>query len=146
MKFTIRLVGALWLAAPLVVVALERRAVLLGEGLREAIEPQVARGSTAGVERILKKLGKPQRGIAVYDRLASLLVGAPAPPPILPAAVPEVTEALTSGEAQRGFREFEGSRQYVYAAPLLRDDRPVGALLVVLDAGHLVTAEWELWH
>ncbi|OGL17629.1 MAG: hypothetical protein A3F92_12710 [Candidatus Rokubacteria bacterium RIFCSPLOWO2_12_FULL_71_22] len=161
MKFTIRLVGALWLAALLVLGAfavvqvreekgrlvadLGRRAVLLGEGLKEAIEPQVARGSTAGVERILKKLGKPQRGIAVYDRLASLMVATPDLQPILPAAVPEVTEALTSGEAQRGFREFEGSRQYVYAAPLLRDDRPVGALLVVLDAGHLVTAEWELW-
>src|SRR3989338_7433327 len=161
MKFTIRLVGALWLAALLVlgafavvqvreekarlVVDLERRAVLLGEGLREAIEPQVARGSTAGVERILKKLGKPQRGIAVYDRLATLMVATPDLTPILPPAVPEVTEALTGGEVHRGFREFKGSREYVYAAPLLREDRPVGVLLVVLDAGHLVTAEWELW-
>lgn len=64
MKFTLRLVGAIWVSA-LVVIAgfaflqireerhrlvndLERRAHLLGEGLKEAVEPAVARGS-AGV-------------------------------------------------------------------------------------------------
>ena len=61
MKVTVRLVGALWLAALAILggstyfqVAeergrltqdLERRAVLLGEGLKEAVEPAAARGS-----------------------------------------------------------------------------------------------------
>ncbi|MEK7386897.1 MAG: hypothetical protein AABZ83_10675, partial [candidate division NC10 bacterium] len=76
MKFTISLVGAIWLGAMLVIAGfafleiraerarlladLERRAVLVGEGLKEAIEPVVARGSTAVVERLLKKFGRPQ--------------------------------------------------------------------------------------
>src|SRR5881227_2514031 len=62
MKFTIRLVGAIWLSVLIVIGGfaflqireererllddLKRRAVLVGEGLKEAIEPQVARGST----------------------------------------------------------------------------------------------------
>jgi len=93
MKFTIRLVGAIWLSVLIVIGGfallqirqererlvddLKRRAVLVGEGLKEAVEPQVARGSTVGVERILKKFGKPTRGIAVYDRFAALMVATP---------------------------------------------------------------------
>src|SRR5205809_1052658 len=64
MRLTIRLVGAIWLSVLIVIGGfaflqireererlvddLKRRAVLVGEGLKEAIEPQVARDSTAG--------------------------------------------------------------------------------------------------
>jgi histidinol-phosphate/aromatic aminotransferase/cobyric acid decarboxylase-like protein len=90
MRFTLRLVVAIWISVMLVIAGfaflqvreerarlladLERRAMLLGEGLREAIEPVVGRGSTASIERILKKFGKPQRGIAVYDRFFGMFL------------------------------------------------------------------------
>src|SRR5437870_3213749 len=89
MKFTLRLVSAIWLSVMLVIGAfaylqirdererlvsdLQRRAVLIGEGLSDALEPAAARQSSAAVERILKKLGPAQRGIAVYDRFATLM-------------------------------------------------------------------------
>jgi trehalose 6-phosphate synthase len=164
MKVTLRLVAAIWVSAVVVIGGfawfqireerdrlagdLERRAALLGEGLKEAIEPVVARGGGAvdqRVDRILKKFGRPQRGIAVYDRFAALVVATPDLAPTLPPAVPEVTEAITQGEVQRGFRSFGGRRVYVYATPMVRDDRPVGVLAVVLDASHLTAAEWALW-
>jgi trehalose 6-phosphate synthase len=161
MKFTLRLVGAIWLGAMLVIAGfavlqvreererlatdLERRALLLGEGLKEAIQPVVARGSTAGVERILKRFGKPTRGIAVYDRFATLMVATPDVAPILPPSLPAVTEAISRNEVSQGFRLLHDRQTYVYATPLVRDDRPVGALAVVLDASHLEQAEWELW-
>lgn len=47
---------------------------------------------------------------------------------------------LAVSEAQEGHQ-----RKYVYATPLVRDDQPVGALAVILDAGHLESAEWDLW-
>src|SRR5206468_7770049 len=90
MKLTIRLVGAIWLSVLIVIGGfaflqireererlvddLKRRAVLVGEGLKEAIEPQVARGSTVGVAGILTMFGRPTRGMAVYDRFAGLMV------------------------------------------------------------------------
>src|SRR3989442_1365559 len=93
MKLTIRLDGAIWLSVLIVIGGfaflqireererlvddLKRRAVLVGEGLKEAIEPQVARDSTAGVERILKKFGTARRGVAGYDPFAGLVGGAP---------------------------------------------------------------------
>jgi len=108
MKFTIRLVGAIWLSVMLVVAGfawlqvreerarldadLERRALLLGEGLKEAVEPVVARGAPA-VDRILKRFGTSRRGIAVYDRLGGLVVATPDVAPVLPPSLPEAFEA-----------------------------------------------------
>jgi trehalose 6-phosphate synthase len=161
MRFTLRLVVAIWISVMLVIAGfaflqvreerarlladLERRAMLLGEGLREAIEPVVGRGSTASIERILKKFGKPQRGIAVYDRFAVLILATPDLAPILPPSLPEVTEAISGNAVSQGFRLIGARRVYVYATPLVRDDRAVGALAAVLDATHLETAEWNIW-
>src|SRR5207249_3780484 len=139
MKLTIRLVGAIWLSVLIVIGGfaflqireererlvddLKRRAVLVGEGLKEAIEPQVARDSTAGVERILKKFGTARRGIAVYDRFAGLMVATPDIAPSLPPSLPEVTDAVANDVVSQGFRVVGVRRAYVYATPLTRDDR-----------------------
>jgi len=58
---------------------------------------------------------------------------------------PEVTWALTSGAVQTGFRKIDGKTLYVYADPILRDDKAAGALAVFLDASDLKVAEWERW-
>ncbi|MGH7355492.1 MAG: alpha,alpha-trehalose-phosphate synthase (UDP-forming) [Candidatus Rokuibacteriota bacterium] len=160
MKFTLRLVGTIWLSAMLVVAAfawlqirderarltadLERRAILLGEGLKEAVEPVVVRGAPA-VERILKRFGTSRRGVAVYDRLGGLVVATPDVAPILPASLAEVTEAIAGGAPTQGLRPLGGRDSFVYATPLMRDERPVGALAVILDASHLRREELEAW-
>lgn len=93
MRLAIRLLAAIWVSSLVILAAftfvqiqserdrlltdLERRAWLLGEGLKEAIEPALRRGSPATVERIMKKFGTPRRGIAVYDQFASLLAATP---------------------------------------------------------------------
>jgi alpha,alpha-trehalose-phosphate synthase [UDP-forming] len=117
----------------------------VGEGLKEAIEPVVARGSTAGVERILKKFGTAGRGIAVYDRFATLMIATPDLAKGLPASLPEVSETISENVVAEGFRRVQNRTAYVYATPLLRDDKPIGALVVVFDAMQLAVAERELW-
>jgi len=161
MRFTLRLLGAIWLSS-LVTIAgfaflqiqeerrrlesdLERRAYLLGEGLKEAVEPALSRGSTARVERILKKFDQPRRGIAVYDKFATLIVATPNVPPAIAASLPEVTDAITADAVQKGFTEIGGKKMYLYATPLSREEQPAGALVVFLDASHLDTAAWALW-
>src|SRR2546429_5827289 len=107
MKLTIRLVGAIWLSVLIVIGGfaflqireererlvddLKRRAVLVGEGLKEAIEPQVARDSTAGVERIFKKFGTARRRIAGYRPFAGPVVATAHIAPCLPPSLPPVT-------------------------------------------------------
>jgi trehalose 6-phosphate synthase len=161
MRLTFRLLGAIWLAV-LVTIAgfaffqvqeerhrlagdLERRAYLLAEGLKEAVEPAFARGSTARVERILKKFDQPRRGIAVYDKFVTLIAATPNMTPAPASSLPEVTDAITAGEVQKGFTEISGKKMYLYATPLYREEQPTGALAVFLDASHLDATAWGLW-
>jgi trehalose-6-phosphate synthase len=160
-KLTVRLVAAIWVSALVVIGGfayqqiveerarltqdLTRRAALLGEGLEEAIGPALARGSPA-VERLLKKFGRRDQGIAVYDRVAALIAASPEIAPVLPASLPEATEAVSTGAVRKGFSKLGGKPVYVYASPLLtRDDKPAGAVVVFLDASYIESSEWERW-
>jgi HAMP domain-containing protein len=159
MKFTIRLVSAIWLSVMLVIGAfaymqireererlfgdLQRRAVLVAGALGEALEP--AAKSPAAIERVVKKFGQTQRGIAVYDRFANLRSATPDIAPILPPSLPEVTEAIARNTATQAIREIGGRNRYIYAVALVSDDQPVGAIAVLLDASHLQQAEWDRW-
>jgi trehalose 6-phosphate synthase len=162
MRFQLRLVAALWIASLVVVGAfayfqfiderqrltgeLDRRAGLLSDGLKEVLEPALARsGSAPQIDRLIKKFSKPEQGLAVYDRVASQIAATPDVAKQLENPPPEVTWALTSGAVKTGFRVMSGKSMYVYADPILRDDKPAGALAVFLDASALKTAEWELW-
>jgi trehalose-6-phosphate synthase len=162
MRFTVRLVAAIWLSVLVVIGAfayqqiaeerarltrdLERRASLLGEALTEAVGPALARGSHSGIERLLKKFGHRDQGIAVYDKVAALVTATPDVAPLLPASLPEVTETLSTGVVQKGFTALGGKSVYLYASPLiLRDDKPAGAVVVFLDATDLTAIEWERW-
>jgi hypothetical protein len=162
MKVTIRVLGAIWVSTLIILAAfaylqvreerarlrsdLERRAGLLAESLKEAIEPAVRRGAaTPSVLRALKRFGRPDRSIVVYDGLATPVAAAPEGTQAARLQVPEITEAISRTAVTTGFRTLEGRRTYVYATPLQQDENTVGALAVFLDAGPLVTAEIELW-
>src|SRR5437867_4661908 len=161
MKFTLRLVSAIWLSVMLVIGAfaylqirdererlagdLQRRAMLVAEGLNDAIEASAAKQSPAGIERIVKKFGQSQRGIAVYDRFANLRFATPDIAPFLPPSVPEVTDAISRNTTTQGYRVLSDRTRFIYAMPLTVDDQPVGAIAVLLDASHLDRAEWDRW-
>jgi trehalose-6-phosphate synthase len=161
MRVTLRVLGAIWVSTLIILAAfaflqvreererlrtdLERRASLLAESLKEAVEPVVRRGATPGLVRALNRFGRKDRGIAVYDGVASPIAAAPADTPAVRSQVPEVTEAISRDKITTGFRTLEGRKTYVYATPLRQDDKPVGALAVFLDAASLDTAELVLW-
>src|SRR5262250_328313 len=161
MKFTLRLVSAIWLSVMLVIGVfaylqireererlagdLQRRAVLIAEGLTDAIEASSAKQSPAAIERIVKKFGQSQRGIAVYDRYATQRFATPDVGPMLPPSLPEVTEAISRNTAVQGYRSLGDRTRFIYVTPLIADDQPVGAIAVIQDASHLERAEWDRW-
>src|SRR5689334_15633513 len=161
MKFTLRLVSAIWLSVMLVIGAfaylqireererlvgdLQRRAQLIAEGLNDAIEAAAAKQSPAAIERIVKKFGQSQRGIAVYDRFANQRFATPDIASILPPSLPEATEAISKGSPAQGYRTLGDRARFIYVAPLVSDDQPVGAIAVLQDASHLERAEWDRW-
>jgi trehalose 6-phosphate synthase len=151
MRFTFRLLAAIWLSVIVVLAAfayvsvererarlradLERRAWLLGEGLKEAVEPLLRTGPPARIERLLGKFSTSARGIAVYDRFANLLVSTPDLASKLGQPLPFVSETMTAGGPRGGLERLGGQEHYYYSVPLLDDDRPVGVLAIFLDAG-----------
>ena len=161
MKFTLRLVSAIWLSVMLVIGAfaylqirdererlvgdLQRRAMLVAEGLNDALEAATAKQSPAAIERIVKKFGQSQRGIAVYDRFANLKFATPDIAPVLPPSLPEVTDAISRNTTTQGYRTLGDRSRFIHAMPLTADDQPVGAIVVLQDASHLERAEWDRW-
>src|SRR5205807_858829 len=124
---------------------LQRRAMLITEGLSDAIEASSAKQSPAAIERLVKKFGQAQRGIVVYDRFATQRFASPDVAPILPPSLPEVTEAISRNSPTQGFRVLGDRSRFIYATPLMADDQPVGAIAVLQDASHLERAEWDRW-
>ncbi|HEY7651056.1 MAG TPA: trehalose-6-phosphate synthase [Methylomirabilota bacterium] len=161
MKIVLRLLGAICISTLLITAGfallqirqdqqrlmrdLERRAVLIGEGLKESVEPAMRRKATPAVLRLLKKFSQPHRQIAVYDALGTAVASAPDPASALPSTLPELTEALTRGSIDQGLRIIQGKKTYVYATPLEGEDQRLGALVVLLDATALDTAELGVW-
>jgi trehalose 6-phosphate synthase len=153
-RVTVRLVVAIWVFAFVVigtftffhvrqerqrlVADLARRGALVGEGVREAVEPAARRGSVPAVTRVLRRLAHPSRRLVVFDRLGSPIAAAPGKVEAAQAAPPEVTEAIAGQVPARGLRRIDGAWVYVYATPLLSDDdKAIGAVAAVLDASRL---------
>jgi trehalose 6-phosphate synthase len=159
-KVTLRLLSGIWICALLVIGAfgffqireerrrlvddMERRAVLLAEGLKESLEAAARRGSKPAMMRLLKKFGRPDRRIAVYDAFGSLVATAPANPGV-PASLPEVTDVITRAAVSRGLRAIDNATVFIYATPLQAEEKNIGALAVLLDGSHLDHAEAGLW-
>ena len=124
---------------------LQRRASLLGDAVREAVEPAVARGGRASFERILKRFGRADRGIAIYDEFGSVIDATLDIKPYLGRLSPVVSDAIRANAPGRQLTELGGGTVWVHVAPLQRDDRAIGAVAVVLDAEYLNSREMSLW-
>jgi trehalose 6-phosphate synthase len=124
---------------------LQRRAALIADAVREATEPIVARGARQGFERVLKRFGRADRGIAIYDEFGSVIDATLDIKPYLAPVTPLATDAIRENAPQRRVDRLAGGTVWVHVTPLQRDEKPIGAVAVVLDAEHLETRELNLW-
>ena len=126
---------------------LQRRASLIADAVREAAEPLVTRGSRtpASYERVLKRFGRADRGIAIYDEFGSVIDATLDIKPSLPPLSPLISDSIRDNAPVRQLKQLAGATVWVHVIPLQRDDRAVGAVAVVLDAEHLESRELSLW-
>ena len=124
---------------------LQRRAALIADAVREAAEPLVARGARGGFERVLKRFGRADRGIAIYDEFGSVIDATLDIKPYLGPVSPYVTDVIRDNAPYRHTAQLGGGTVWLHVTPLLRDERPVGAVAVVLDAEPLDLREMSLW-
>ncbi len=153
MRLSLRLLAAIWIPVMIVVGVfawisierertrltgdLERRAWLLGEGLKEAVEPQLDRGVTDRLERVVQRFQGQAREVAVYDRQGSPLVVGPRVSAALARSPAFVTESMAALSVRTGFATVDGRDTYYYVVPVLQGDRPMGAIAIFLDAGEI---------
>ena len=161
MRFLIRLLGAIWIATLLVTVGfaylevredrarliadLERRAVVVGESVREAVEPPLARRARMGFDRLLKRFTRADRTLAIYDEFSSLIEASPEVKPFLGRVSLQVSDVIRHNETVQAFHTIAGRLALVHVVPLHRDDEAIGAVAVLLDAQHVQDSEWNLW-
>ncbi|MGH7278717.1 MAG: trehalose-6-phosphate synthase [Candidatus Rokuibacteriota bacterium] len=163
MRFLIRLLGGIWLASLLVIGGfawlevhddrerlvqdLHRRASLAADSVREAAEPLVVKGVRTGpaMTRVLTRFGRPDRGIAIYDEFGSVIDATAEVKPYLGPVSPLISDAMKQNGPVREFQRVAGRTAWVHVVPLQREDRPIGAAAVLLDAQYLEMYQWDLW-
>jgi trehalose 6-phosphate synthase len=163
MRLLLRLLGGIWLATLLVTGGfaylevreervrfeqdLQRRASLAADAVREATERLFARGAppAPALQRVLKRFGRPDRGIAVYDEIAGVIDATPEVGAQLGPVAPMATEAIRTNATVRGLQRIGGRSTWVHVVPLEREETVVGAVAVLLDAEILETLELALW-
>ena len=80
---------------------LKRRAVLIADAVREAVEPVILRGTRGGIERVLKRFARADRGIAIYDEFGSVIDATLDIKPHLASLSPLVSDAIRDNAPSR---------------------------------------------
>ena len=126
---------------------LERRAAVLGESLKEAVEPLVEKGRLDRLQKIVEKFSNRERlaGIAVYDVQDRLVASTSELTPHLRTPPPSVVTAMNADQEDGTFVSIGGKEMYLYALPLYREDRVAGALVLLYGTGHMDERVSLIW-
>ena len=127
---------------------LQKRAELLGESLAQNIAPMLGGTSPPDLRPVTARFTNKDHlvGIAVYDSQGATLAMSSG----LDRRVSEqpnalLSKAMTQDASVGQFLRSGSSLFHVYAVPLHRDGAPVGALLIVHDAGYIQAQLAHAW-
>jgi len=126
---------------------LQRRASLLGESLKETIEPLLEKGSPGRLQKIVEKFGNRERlaGVAIYDVKDKLIAATPPLSAHLSVTPTFVTNAMNSDLESGHFFHLAGKEMYLYALPLYREEGVAGALVIIQDPSYIQDRLSLIW-
>ncbi|HEY6183977.1 MAG TPA: trehalose-6-phosphate synthase [Terriglobales bacterium] len=126
---------------------LERRADVLGESLVSNVERSLERNSGRDLERIVQRFGNREHliGIAVYDLENKLIAATPELTNKLATAPPLLGQAINKNDGVSAFLHLGDAQVEMYALPVHKDDKVVGGLLIVHDAGYIHDQNLKTW-
>jgi trehalose-6-phosphate synthase len=126
---------------------LQRRASLLGESLKETIEPLLEKGRPERLQKIVEKFGNRERlaGVAVYDVKDKLIAATPALSAQLSVTPTSVTNAMNSDQEGGHFSHLGGKEMYLYALPLHREETVAGALVIIQNPSYIQNRLSLIW-
>jgi alpha,alpha-trehalose-phosphate synthase [UDP-forming] len=126
---------------------LERRSSLLGESLKETIEPLLEKGSPGRLQKIVDKFGNRERlaGVAVYNVKDKLIATTPSLSDHLSVTPKFVTDAMNSDLESGHFSNLGGKEMYLYTLPLHREEGVAGALVIIQDPSYIQDRLSLIW-
>ena len=126
---------------------LERRAEVLGESLAGYIEPYLEKQSPHQLQRVVDRFGNRERlqGMAIYDKDGALLAATSGLPDRLGKQPQLVTQAIATDQGVGQFSHLGAASVHIYAYPLRQQDKAVGGLVIVHDAGYINTQSTRMW-
>jgi trehalose 6-phosphate synthase len=126
---------------------LERRASLLGESLKESVEPLIDQGRFDGLQKIVEKFGSRQRlaGVVIYDVKDRLIAATPQLSSHLTTPPAFVTSAMNSNREDGSFFPPGKKEMYLYTLPLHREKSVVGALVIIHDPSYIQDRLSLIW-
>ena len=130
------------------IIDLQRRSALLGESLKETIEPLVEKGRPESLQKIVEKFGNRERlaGVAVYDVKDKLIAATPSLSAHLSATPKFVTNAMNSDLESGHFSHLRGKEMYLYILPLHREESVSGALVIIHDPSYIEERLSLIWN
>jgi hypothetical protein len=116
---------------------LNRRSALVAEGLEESVSTAMTQRSTKDLQRILRRFENKSRltGIVVFDVKDKVLAGTTVLLKSLPEKSDLVAEVIDTRQARGEYVKWRGKSDYAYAYPIVLNDQPAGALLIVHAQG-----------
>jgi len=126
---------------------LERRAGVLAESLQETVEPLLEKGPSKNLQRIVERFGNRERlsGVAIYDSQGNSLAITQSLAPQLQTAPNIVMKVLNTEIASSDLEAMEHKSMHLYALPLYRQHKILGALLIIHDADYIQARLSEVW-
>jgi trehalose-6-phosphate synthase len=126
---------------------LQRRSSLLGESLKETIEPLLEKERPKGLQKIVEKFGNRERlaGVMVYDVKDKLIAVTPPLFARLSVTPTFVTNAMNSDQEGGHFLYLGGKEMYLYVLPLHREEGVTGALVVIQDPSYIQDRLSLIW-
>jgi trehalose 6-phosphate synthase len=126
---------------------LQRRSSLLGESLKETIEPLLDKGRPERLQKIVEKFGNRERlaGVAVYDVKDKLVAATPSLSSYLSTTPKSITNAMNSDLEGGHFSHLGGREMYLYALPLHREEGVAGALVIIQNPSYIQDRLSLIW-
>jgi len=126
---------------------LQRRASILGESLKETIEPLLEEGRPERFQKIVEKFGNRERlaGVAIYDLKDKLIAATPQLSDHLSVTPTFVTDAMNSDLDSGHFFHLGEKEMYLYALPLHREEGVAGALVIIQDPSYIQDRLSLIW-
>jgi trehalose 6-phosphate synthase len=136
-----------WQEKERLTVDIQRRTSLLGESLKETIEPLLEKERPERLQKIVEKFGNRERlaGVAVYDVKDKLIAATPPLAAHLSVTPAFVTNAMNSDLESGHFFYMGGKEMYLYALPLHREEGVAGALVIIHDPSYIQDRLSLIW-